>query len=348
MKLATIICIGLLLAMEGSQAQEDPSLEERCSQVKTDFQNCAKTAHQDYAVAMSVMEDGREAFTARKACNYITQSVEVCGDMLIGECNSEEKVQEMKDKVLDNFERTLSSRDYLWDSEKCPPVKAYLDRKRAREGGYDVIAQEQSSPPETESESELEPEEVGQAATIEEQVSSLRNETQIKKQTLTRLEAFFEQLERRILRLEAANNGTRGVTESVQESMTSPAPETTTNLPCCQKIKLKSRFRAPIRSFLGVYVYNNLEPEDLSVEVDFEWFYYEKFSEGGETLSNGCENELAGFNSIHDECGEQKLKFMSGFTGSCITGPKLYTVHWYNEGQGFWEEDDSLTIVCVD
>merc|ERR1711962_1004075 len=195
---------------------------------------------------------------------------------------------------------------------------------------------------------EDEAEEVGQAATIEEQVSSLQNETQTKKQTLTRLEAFFEQLERRILRLEAANNGTRGVTESVPESMTSPAPETTTSLPCCQKIKLKSRFRAPIRSFLGVYVYNKLEPEDLSVEVDFEWFYYEKFSEGRETLSNGCENELAGFNSIHDECGEQKLKFVSGFTGSCITGPKLYTVQWYNEGQGFWEEDDSLSIVCVD
>jgi len=183
-----------------------------------------------------------------------------------------------------------------------------------------------------------EPEEVGQAATIEEQVSSLRNETQTKKQTLTRLEAFFEELERRILRLEAANNGTRGVTESV----TSPAPETTTSLPCCQKIKLKSRNTHPlIRPFLGVYVYNKLEPEDLSVEVDFEVFYYLK-SEGRETLSNACENELAGFDSIHDECEERKFKFASGFTGSCITGPKLYTTLWYT-GQ-----DDSVTIVCVD
>merc|ERR1712126_629423 len=196
----------------------------------------------------------------------------------------------------------------------------------------------------------------GQAATIEEQVSSLRNETQTKKQTLTRLEAFFEQLERRILRLETANNGTRGVTESVPESMTSPAPETTTNLPCCHKIKLKSRnTHASIRPFLGVYVYNKLDEEDLSVEVDFEVFYYAKFSEGRETLSNACQNNLAGFNSIHDECGEEKLKFESGFlnfesgfTGSCITGPKLYTVHWYNEGQDIWEEDDSLSIVCVE
>jgi len=101
---------------------------------------------------------------------------------------------------------------------------------------------------------ENEPEEVGQAANIEEQVSSLRNETQTKKQMLTRLEAFFEQLERRILRLEAANNGTRGVTESAQESMTSPAPETTTNVSCCQKIKLKSRkYTDSDHTFLGVY-----------------------------------------------------------------------------------------------
>jgi len=185
----------------------------------------------------------------------------------------------------------------------------------------------------------------GQAATIEEQVSSLQNETDTKKQTLTRLEAFFEQLERRILRLEAANNGTRGVTESVPESMTSPAPETTTNLPCCHKIKLKSRkTNSNHHPFLGVYVYDNFDAEDDSPEV----FNYEKFSEGGEILSTTCGNGLKGVYSVFDECEDYIFNFVSGFTGSCITGPKLYTVQWYNEGQRIWEEDDSLTIVCVD
>merc|ERR1711962_589764 len=114
-------------------------------------------------------------------------------------------------------------------------------------------------------------EEVGQAATIEEQVSSLHYETQIKKQTLTRLEAFFEQLERRILRLEVANNGTREVTESVPESMTSPAPETTTNLPCCQKIKLKSRKTGSLNHpFVGVYDIFSMEED--SIEVDPQLF----------------------------------------------------------------------------
>jgi len=342
MNLATVICIGLLLAMEGSQAQVDPDLVARCTKLQTDFQNCAKKAHQDYAHAISEGDDGREAFHARKACNYITDSVESCGSILVGECNSEEKVREMKDQQIENFERWLSSRWDYWDSEKCPPVKAYLDRKRAREGGDDVIAQEQSPSPETQSESE--PEEVGQAATIEEQVSSLRNETQTKKENLTRLEAFFEELERRIFRLEEANNRTRGVTESVHESMTSPAPETTTNLPCCHKIKLKSRKpQSNLHPFLGVY--DTIRLRDGNEDM------FEVKSESGQVLSNMCnQNELVGYYSEEDsqECRDSKFKFVSGFTGSCITGPKLYTVLWYNEGWEGWEEDDTLTIVCAD
>merc|ERR1719334_2729872 len=205
---------------------------------------------------------------------------------------------------------------------------------------------ERSIPDEYDDGYEDEPEEIGQAATIEEQVSSLQNETDTKKQTLTRLKAFFEQLERRILRLEAANNGTRDVTESVHESMTSPAPETTTYTPCCQKIKLKSRkTNSNHHPFLGVY-------HKYDTETSTELFYAKEGEEDEEIprLTSKCDNELAGFYGIdNDECDlEEKFKFVSGFTGSCITGPKLYTVLWYSRDQGIWEEDDSLTIVCVD
>merc|ERR1712180_422943 len=133
----------------------------------------------------------------------------------------------------------------------CILVCLLIDRSKPQTDDYDDDDDDDEYSTE---QIEDEPVEIGQAATIEEQVSSLRNETDTKKQTLTRLEAFFEQLERRILRLEAANNGTRGVTESVHESMTSPAPETTTYTPCCQKIKLKSRkTNANHHPFLGVY-----------------------------------------------------------------------------------------------
>jgi len=157
MKLATIICIGLLLPLDGVQGQ-DPSLGARCKKVRLDFQACAKKAHHDYSLAMAAGDDGREAFSARKACNYITQSVDECGQMLIGECNSEEKVIEMKDSQIANFEKRLSTGDDLWESEKCPTVKAYLERKKAKEGGDEVMAQEQNPAPEPESESEPEPE----------------------------------------------------------------------------------------------------------------------------------------------------------------------------------------------
>jgi len=154
MNLATVICIGLVLALESVQGQ-DPNLATRCKKIRLDFQNCAKKAHQDYAAAMAAGDDGREAFSARKACNYITDSVELCGNMLVGECNSAEKVQEMKDQQIENFEKRLSEKDELWESEKCPAVKAYLERKN---GGGEVMAQEQNPAPEPESEPESEPE----------------------------------------------------------------------------------------------------------------------------------------------------------------------------------------------
>jgi len=458
MKLAAVICIGLPLAMEGSQAE----FVSRCRQLRLDFEACAKQAHRDYSQAVVAGDDGREAFSARKACNYITQSLDVCGNMLIGECNTEEKVLEMKDNQLENFLRKLNENLDDWESEKCPTVKAYLERKRAREGGDDVIAPQEHNPPVAESESEPEPEEAGQAVTIEEQMSSLRNETQLKKEKLTHLEAFFEQLERRILRLEEANNvgylrvhdtedtepgvmvvevgqsvtlvcdhtleedtlyslkwymngmeffryipsespqvavfdfpmfvvsnsslptrlvlrnislesgggyfrceissdapefetdsgvmviQTVEVAESVLESMTSPAPETTTNLPCCHKIKLKSRKTSSLHHpFIGVYDIINDYDNISNME-----FYYVKFSEEGEIiLRNNChENELTGFYSEAEfrDCRLAKFKIVSGFTDSCITGPKLYSGLWYDKGQDIWEEDDSLTIVCVD
>merc|ERR1712080_754497 len=168
--------------------------------------------------------------------------------------------------------------------------------------------------------------EVTLAVTLEEQVASLRNGTQTNNRTLSRLEAFYEELERRILRLEAANNGTRDVPESVDESLTSPAPETTTYTPCCRKIKLKSRgsmtrYRAS-DAFLGVYVL------DEGTEAGLAYRKVPGPYPGSETvLSN---------------------RFQSGFSGSCITGPSQFTVS-HNDGvNSDWEEDDSLRIVCAE
>merc|ERR1712080_269765 len=189
--------------------------------------------------------------------------------------------------------------------------------------------------------------EVTLAVTLEEQVASLRNGTQTNNRTLSRLEAFYEELERRILRLEAANNGTRDVPESVDESLTSPAPETTTYTPCCRKIKLKSRgsmtrYRAS-DAFLGVYVLDEGTEEGLT---------YRKVpgpGPGSETiLSITCgQDTLIGFYTEEDfrRCRDPVLNFVSGFSGSCITGPSLFTVS-HNNGETVIGRRMILCVLC--
>merc|ERR1711971_1041015 len=45
--------------------------------------------------AMGAGDDGRPDFAARKACNYLQDSVEDCGNILLGECNTADKVAEI-------------------------------------------------------------------------------------------------------------------------------------------------------------------------------------------------------------------------------------------------------------
>merc|ERR1712080_59317 len=175
--------------------------------------------------------------------------------------------------------------------------------------------------------------EVTLAVTLEEQVASLRNGTQTNNRTLSRLEAFYEELEREYYALKQQTMG-RDVPESVDESLTSPAPETTTYTPCCRKIKLKSRgsmtrYRAS-DAFLGVYVL------DEGTEAGLAYRKVPGPYPGSETvLSITCgQDTLIGFYTEEDfrRCRDPVLNFVSGFSGSCITGPSLFTVS-HNNGE---------------
>jgi len=80
--------------------------------------------------------------------------------------------------------------------------------------------------------------------------------------------------------------------------------------------------------------------------------------EGTSYLSNmDNQNELVGWHtpSQAEDYPHPPLKFVSGFTGSCITGPKLYTVRLLYADEDMYDEVDydyevykSLSIVCVD
>jgi len=111
--------------------------EGECNGVKEDFNQCTRQAHKTYITAMKRLRqgDGRPNFVARKTCNYMMEAIEDCGNVLMQHgCNSEEAVLAMKDaklgRVLGNIKSTIAD----WDSCKCPPMKAHIDRMKAKEG----------------------------------------------------------------------------------------------------------------------------------------------------------------------------------------------------------------------
>jgi len=111
------------------------ALADRCAEVKIQFNQCNRAAHQIYLDAMKKGEDGRPNYRARKTCNYLVNTIEDCGNGLMeDDCNTEEAVTAMKDtqigKVLENIGQTVEN----FDSCKCPPVKAHLNRMKAAEG----------------------------------------------------------------------------------------------------------------------------------------------------------------------------------------------------------------------
>ena len=53
----------------------------------------------------------------------MTAAVEDCDNKMIGQCNTEEEVTEMKDYQFQGILNQLATGDHEWDSEKCPAVK---------------------------------------------------------------------------------------------------------------------------------------------------------------------------------------------------------------------------------
>jgi len=60
----------------------------------------------------------------------MTAAVEDCGNNMIGKCNTEEEVTEMKDYQFQGILNQLSSGVQEWDSNKCPAVKSHIERLR--------------------------------------------------------------------------------------------------------------------------------------------------------------------------------------------------------------------------
>jgi len=133
---------------------------DACDDKTEELEACRLGAYEEYKEAFAAGDDGRPDWLARKSCNYMTKTIEECSEGMVGECMTEEEVNEMKDHQLKGILEQLSATINEWDSQKCPAMKAHLDRTNAAEDeeetpeGVDSAAQEKEEEKEEDKEEE--------------------------------------------------------------------------------------------------------------------------------------------------------------------------------------------------
>eukprot|EP00092_Neocalanus_flemingeri_P079863 GFUD01099526.1.p1 GENE.GFUD01099526.1~~GFUD01099526.1.p1 ORF type:complete len:234 (-),score=85.52 GFUD01099526.1:472-1125(-) len=128
MRFHLLAMVSLITVSLGNTIRKE---RDACDQVFADFDACTQQSYNDYKTAFEAGDDGRPDWMARKACNYMTAAVEECGNKLVGECNSEQEVTDMKDHQLKGILMQLQTSVQEWDSEKCPAVKSHVDRMKS-------------------------------------------------------------------------------------------------------------------------------------------------------------------------------------------------------------------------
>jgi len=121
--------LGAWLALYVLQVEVEAATS--CGVINRKYNKCTRKAYQDYQAAVMEGQDDREDWEARKACNYLEQAVEVCGDEFLPMCNSEEKVEELKKNQIRGTLKNLEKSIAHWDTEKCPAVRNHIDRMKA-------------------------------------------------------------------------------------------------------------------------------------------------------------------------------------------------------------------------
>merc|ERR1711970_320393 len=130
-----LVCIlGMIVStMGGTRYTRDT---QECTEATADMDVCTKQAYDNYKKAFEKGDDKQKPdWLARKSCTYLTESVETCGDKLVGVCGSKEDVEKQKDEQLKVALVQVKEKVPNWDSDKCPAMKAHEDRLRAAEAG---------------------------------------------------------------------------------------------------------------------------------------------------------------------------------------------------------------------
>merc|ERR1712013_477602 len=134
---------------------------DACDDKNEELEACRLGAYEEYKEAFAAGDDGRPDWLARKSCNYMTKTIEECSEGMVGECMTEEEVNEMKDHQLKGILEQLSATINEWDSQKCPAMKAHLDRTNPAEDEEGTPEEVDSAAQEKEEEKEEDEKEGG-------------------------------------------------------------------------------------------------------------------------------------------------------------------------------------------
>merc|ERR1711915_1016358 len=94
-----LLCIFLVFLLN-LRVKAAISNTKECEKVNRDYNKCTEKAYDDYRKALDAGDDGQHDWKARKACNYAVATIQECGDILIGDCNTEEVVTAMKKNMM--------------------------------------------------------------------------------------------------------------------------------------------------------------------------------------------------------------------------------------------------------
>merc|ERR1712168_607956 len=157
-RLSLLALVVLIANCSGSSLRIERDADA-CDQLREEVTTCTMNAYKEYQNDFLAGEDGRPDWFARKACNYLTASIEDCYGKLIGDCATEEDVNDMRDQAIPGVLGQLSGSMEEWDSEKCPVVKNHLDRVKEETSEDDDAQVESAAQKEEENDEEEEKEE---------------------------------------------------------------------------------------------------------------------------------------------------------------------------------------------
>merc|ERR1712042_222768 len=118
-----LVTVGLIAGVIGDEMVE-------CNKKSAEAEACRTQAYATFKEAIERGTDKRPDWMARKSCNYLTDIIDKCGNILVG-CKTQAEVDQEKDRQLKENLANVKEKLLTWDSTKCTAIKAHEERVKA-------------------------------------------------------------------------------------------------------------------------------------------------------------------------------------------------------------------------